>query len=90
MHRLLSLPIHFRKLALTWSCKEAFSLTMAFVEKCSHTLESLDTTCDSSRGTSTKHLHSHGSDSLHLPADPTSGPFDLSKATKLESVVFRS
>ena len=39
----LPLPggIHFRKLTLTWFCEEDISLTMALVENCSHTLESL-------------------------------------------------
>jgi hypothetical protein len=42
--RLLSLPggIHFRKLALTWLEEEDPSLMTALIEKCSHTLESLD------------------------------------------------
>ena len=44
--RLLSLPggVHFRKLALKWSKAEDPLLTMALVEGCSHTLESLDIT----------------------------------------------
>ena len=44
--RLLSLPggIHFRKLVLKWSKVEDLMLTMALVEGCSHTLESLDIT----------------------------------------------
>jgi hypothetical protein len=46
--RLLSLPggIHFRKLTLTWSDEQDLSLAMALVEKCSHTLESLNVTCN--------------------------------------------
>jgi len=43
---LLSLPggIHFRKLALKWSHEEDLLLGMALVERCCHTLESLDIT----------------------------------------------
>jgi hypothetical protein len=46
--RLLSLPsgIHFRKLTLTWSREEDLSLMVALVEGCSHTIESLDITCN--------------------------------------------
>jgi hypothetical protein len=42
--RLLSLPsgIHFRKIALVWLHEDDLSTITAFVEKCSHTLESLD------------------------------------------------
>jgi len=45
--RLLSLPggINFRKLTLTWFHERDLSLTMALVERCSCTLESLDITC---------------------------------------------
>jgi hypothetical protein len=45
--RLLSLPggIHFRKLTLTWSYEESLSSATVLVEKCSHTLESLDIAC---------------------------------------------
>jgi len=46
--QLSSLPggIHFRKLTLTWYCRNDISLITALVERCSHTLESLDITCD--------------------------------------------
>ena len=46
--RLLSLPggIHFRELILAWHRKEDLVLTMALVEECSHTLESLDIACN--------------------------------------------
>jgi len=46
--QLLSLPggIHFRKLTLTWCCGDDISLITALVERCSHTLESLDITCN--------------------------------------------
>jgi len=45
--RLLSLPggIHFWKLTLMWVHEEDPSLTLAVVEKCSHTVETLDITC---------------------------------------------
>ena len=47
IRQLLSLPngIHFRKLTLTWSYEEDRLTTTALVERCSHTLESLDITC---------------------------------------------
>ena len=46
--RLLSLPggIHPRKLALTWLHGEDLFTTMALVETCAHTLESLHIACD--------------------------------------------
>ena len=42
--RLLSLPsgIHFRKITLVWLHKDDLPTITAFVEKCSHSLESLD------------------------------------------------
>ena len=48
--RLLSLPggIHFRKLVLRWTQDEDILLASALVERCFHTLESLDITCYSS------------------------------------------
>jgi len=55
--RLLSLSggIHFRELALKWFREEDSLLTMALLEKCSHTLESLKIACDS-HSTSVWHL----------------------------------
>jgi len=46
--RLLSTPggIHFRKFTLAWEHGEDIPLTTALVGGCSHTLESLDITCD--------------------------------------------
>ena len=60
VHRLLSLPggIHFRKLDLMWSHEEDTSSVVALVEKCSHTLESLDITRDLF-GTSTQFPRPH-------------------------------
>jgi len=48
VHRLLSLPggIHFWKLDLEWSYEGDTSSLVALVEGCTHTLESLDITCD--------------------------------------------
>jgi len=45
--QLLSVPggIHFRKFTLEWEHGEDISLITALVEKCAHTLESLDVTC---------------------------------------------
>ena len=56
-HRLLSLPggLHFRMLAFIWLHEEDLLLTKAFVEGCSHTLESLNITCEL-HGTSIQHL----------------------------------
>jgi hypothetical protein len=47
IHWLLSLPggIHFRKLIWRWSYEADLPLMMALVERCSHTLESLDISC---------------------------------------------
>ena len=61
-HRLLSLPsgIHFRKLTLEWRCEEDIPLTTALVEKCSHTLKSLNIT-NNLRGTSPAHLRPYRS-----------------------------
>ena len=58
--RLLSLSggIHFRKLALKWCREEDVSLTMALVEKCSHTLESLEIGCNYF-GASVRHPRLH-------------------------------
>ena len=58
--RLSSLPggIQFRKLTLTWPFEENFWLTMAVVEQCSRTLESLEIVWDP-RGAPSQHLHPH-------------------------------
>jgi len=46
--RLLPVPsgMHFRALSLMWVHAADISLTRGLVERCSHTLESLDITCD--------------------------------------------
>ena len=41
----LSSGIHFRKLVLGWTCDGDVLSTSALIERCSHTLESLDITC---------------------------------------------
>jgi hypothetical protein len=58
--RLLSLPggIHCRDLTLAWAHDEDRLATMALVEECSHTLETLDITCYL-YGTSSRHLCPH-------------------------------
>jgi len=58
--KLLSVPggIHFRSLTLTWHCEEDLLLATALVEECSHTLESLDITCDFV-GMSIRYLRPH-------------------------------
>jgi len=50
--------IHFRKLALLWSCEEEVSLTMALMEKCSRTIESIYVCCGLGGG-SVVHLRPH-------------------------------
>ena len=87
-HWLLSLPggIHFRKLVLPWLHEGDHSLTTALVERCSHTLDSLDIICSLIRiGKPTWRLLSH----RYLLLPPAqSAPSDLSKATKLKYVTF--
>ena len=58
--RLSSLPggIHFRKLTLKWAEEEDILLTMALMERCSRTLESLDIACNP-RSTTIPFLHLH-------------------------------
>jgi len=58
--RLLSVPsgINFRKLDVLWICKEDILLTSALAEKCSHTLETLEITCNPD-GMPTQHLRPH-------------------------------
>ena len=87
--RLLSLPggIHFRKLTLRLSKAEDFSLTMALVEGCSHTLESLDITY-AARCTSIC-VWVRVSSSIMFLVELGSISFNLSKATKLRDAVFR-
>ena len=86
---LLSPPggIHFRKLTFSWFCEEDIPLTMALMEECSHTLESLYICCDLS-GTSIGHHIRMGSLFLFLDG-PRSTSFTLSKATKLRDVTIR-
>ena len=64
IHRLLFLPsgIHFRKLIQKWFREGDIPLTMTLVQKCSHTLESLDITCNTAFRTSIGPLRPHGSD----------------------------
>jgi hypothetical protein len=86
---LLSLPsgIHFRKLTLTWVHEGDSSLTTALVERCSHTLDSLDIACHlTGVGKLVRHLFLHRYLLQFLVESPLS---DLSKATKLNDVTFR-
>ena len=86
---LLAIPggIHFRKLALSWSRQEDISLTMALMEGCSHTLESLYISLDLD-GTPIWYLCLLSSSFL-FAEEPKSASFSLSDATKLKDVVFR-
>jgi len=58
--QLLSLPggLHFQKLTLRWKYKEDLLLTMALVERCCSTLESLDIRREG-LGTFVRHLRPH-------------------------------
>ena len=58
--RLLTMPsgIHFRKLTLKCYHEEDILSTMALVRECSHTIESLNVTCNSC-GTSIQYLRPH-------------------------------
>jgi hypothetical protein len=60
IRQLLSLSggLHFWKLTWTWLYEEDFPLMMALVEGCSHTIESLDITCNLI-STSIQHLRPH-------------------------------
>ena len=86
--QLSSLPggIHFRKLTLTWSSRGAdISLIAALVKGCSHTLESLEICCDPF---SAPILFPRHTDNLLLfQVGPAT--IDLSKAIKLQDVIFR-
>jgi len=85
---LLSIPagIHFREFTLTWLHAEDPLLTMAVVEKCSRTIETLDITCHLRKPS--PFCNGAGTDSL-LCFLAKSVAIDLSKATKLKNVVFR-
>jgi hypothetical protein len=88
-HWLLSLPggIHFRKLIWVWFHEENLSLMMALVERCSHTLESLDITyC---RSKLIRHLPSARDSSELVLGRSWSASIDLSKAINLKNVLFR-
>ena len=89
--RLLSSPggLHFRKLTLTWHHEEDPSWTMALVEECSHTLESL-TIVYILYSTLIRVCTCVPTDNLILsPAELAQTSIDLSKAKKLKDVVFR-
>ena len=87
--RLLSLPrgINFQKLTLTFLRGEDLSLATALVEGCSHTLESLDVSCEY-LGMSIRRCVCI--DNLPLTiAEPRSGQIGLSRAAGLKDVTFR-
>ena len=88
--RLLSMSggINFRKLTLNCCRGGDLSLAMALVGECSHTLESLDVTCNSC-GTSIRYLRPLCGLTSIL-ADWASISFDLSKATRLKDLTFRT
>lgn len=84
--RLLSLPsgLHFRELSLAWNHSHDVPLTMALVESCSSTLESLCINCHLI-GTSVGHFFPYR---WLTSVDESTGSIDLSKATKLKDVAF--
>ena len=87
--RLLDLPngVHFRRLTLSLTCVEDLRWTMELVARCSGTLECLDVKYYL-HGTSVSILC--WSYNLPLYVDETSPVFiDLSKAAKLQDVIFR-
>ena len=86
--QLLSQPsgIHFRRFAVRWNREADILPTIALVEGCSHTLESLDITCKTS-GVPIRCLRLRTDDLLWFPAG--SAVLDLSKATKLQDMDFR-
>jgi hypothetical protein len=89
-HWLLSLPggIRFRKFIWRWSHQEDLSLMMALVERCSHTLESLDISCRPSG--KTIHQLSPAQDNSKLVLGGSwSTSVDLSRAINLKDVLFR-
>ena len=81
--------IHFRKPVLVWHREDEFSLAVALLEKCPHTLESLDITrsifgrriCSTSTPASMTYFL--------FPDEPSSPPIDLSKTMALKDVTFR-
>jgi len=85
--RLLSLPggIHFRMLTLMWFHERDPSLTMALVEKCSCTIETLDIV--SNFRTSIRYRCTHN-DRLCFTGGPAA--IDLLKAKSLKGAVFRT
>jgi len=87
--RLLSLPggINFQKLSLKLLREEDISLATALVEGCSHTLESLDISCEYI-GVSVW-CCAHFDNLPLILAEPRSGPIGLSKAIGLKNVTFR-
>jgi len=89
-HWLLSLPsgIHFRALDLTCVPKEDMLLASALVRKCSHSLESLDVTCDGVLSTSIRQRRPRDN-SFPFPVKSRSTSVDLSRATSLRDVSFR-
>jgi hypothetical protein len=89
IHRLLSRPggIHFQNLALTWLHKEDSLATTVLVERCSHTLESIDIS-GSLHGMSIRHPCPPRY-LLTLLVQLRAVPIDLSKTIKLKDLVFR-
>jgi len=87
--QLLDLPngLHFRKLVLSWDHKRDLWWNAELVTGCSHTLESLDITYTFCR--TFIHISFRANNLTLFPVGPEPGSFNLSKATKLRSVVFR-
>jgi len=83
--RFLGLPngLHFRELVLSWFYKEDLQWIIALVVGCSDTLERLSVTCHL-RSAFVSFLRS----TCSSPSPAGNASIDLSKATKLKSVIF--
>ena len=88
VRQLLTLPngLHFRQLALSWDDKADLWWIAELVVRCSHSLETLDVTRTFRR---TFIRICVRNDSLPFPVRSVPNSFDLSKATKLQDLVFR-
>ena len=90
--QLLDLPngLHFRTLTLSWNQKTDLSWITELVVKCSHTLESLDIAYAPGRTFVCICTPIRSLTLSQVWTFSPSGSFDLSKATKLRDLVFRS
>ena len=87
--QLLELPngLHFRELVLTWDHPTDLWWITELVERCSHTLESLDVTCTFRR--TFIHICVRTDNLTMSLVGCVPGSFDLSNATRLRDLVLR-